>query len=73
LEESSVSDPLVAIAEKLALELKMFGHCRGPVHRPMFEGKPDMRPCQCRYCDALRSWEAYVAIVQVAGKRMGEE
>jgi hypothetical protein len=72
-------DRLIAIAEKFALELRAFGHCRGPVHRPMFEGKPDERPCDCRHCEVLRQWEAWKAIVltpEVAAeqaRRAGEE
>lgn len=48
-----MTDPLPAIAEKLAQEVRLYGHCRQGIH--------DHRECQCGHCVALREHARYVA------------
>lgn len=53
-------DPLPAIAEKLAAELRR-ARCR-IVHAP---GQPSEAGETCKRCEALAEYDAFVAIVQV--------
>lgn len=53
---------LLSIAEDLALEVRMYGQCRGRLHQPLVDGK---RPaCECRHCQVLARYQAFIAIVQ---------